>query len=322
MSFAGPLHHLTFSDIAGSILRDPGSGLKGVYIADIAASSEIPWIRFGIDPTIMSRLIVDLGLIAVAWGLWPSKKHFAVLIVSVLSFEVLFHAVYPAALRHQGVVLFLVIAICWIAIRERESLDAGSFGRRVAMALMPIMLIQSIGLPIAARRHLMHPASSSKALGGFIRSTPRLSNAILIGEPDYMMEALPYYVPNRVYMPRQHEFSKVVYFANGGGHQVDLTLNGLLDAADSIGCATKSPVLLSIAYADFPTHPTGLIRGAYNAAHFAWSPEDKVRLRSRGHMLGDFQGATTDENYEVFELPPLDAAACSARPQVSHEGAP
>ncbi|HUQ47291.1 MAG TPA: hypothetical protein VM053_03485 [Gemmatimonadaceae bacterium] len=313
MSYAGQLHNLGIGDIARSVFIDPSRGLKGVYVADIAASAEIPWSRLGLDETIVSRVIVDIGLLAIAWGLWPSRKHFAVFVLSILSFEVLFHGVYPAAIRHMGVVTFLILAICWIAVRDRNE-SGGLFTRRVAMGLLPVMLIQSIGLPIAARRHIMHPASSSKALGGFIRATPRLSNAILIGEPDYLMEALPYYVPNRIYMPRQHEYSRTVYFARGGRHQVDLTLGGVIDIADSIGCATRSPVLFAIAYPEFPRQPAGMIRGAYNAANFAWTADDKKRLSSRATMLGDFQGATTNENYEVFELPALDAAACASRP--------
>jgi hypothetical protein len=322
MSYAAPLHHLSIGDIAHAIFIDPARGLRGVYVADIAASAELPWARVALDPIIVSRVIVNLGLVAIGWGLWPSRKHFAVFVSSILAFEILFHAVYPAALRHMGIVTFLIVAICWIAIRERRAADAATFARRAAMGLLPVMIIQSLALPIAVRRHLTHPASSSKALGGFIRSTPRLSNAVLIGEPDFIMEALPYYVRNRVYMPRQHEYSKVVYFANGGGHQTDLTLDGLLNAADSMGCVTQSPVLLSIGYPNFSSRPSGVIPGAYNAAHFTWTPADKQRLSSRGNMLGDFQGATTDENYEVFELPPLSPAACAARPQVSHEGAP
>jgi hypothetical protein len=322
MSYAASLRHLGIGDIARSVLIDPGVGLRSVYVANIAASSELPWIRIGVDPTIASRVIVDLCLLAIGWGLWPERKHFAVFITSILSFEILFSGIYPGALRHMGVVTFLIVAICWIAMRERKDAD-GLVTRRIAMGLLPVMLIQSIGLPVAVRRHLIHPASSSKALGGFIRATPRLSNAILIGEPDYLMEALTYYVPNRVYMPRQHEYSKTVYFANdSAGHQRDLTLGAVIDAADSLGCATRSPVLISIGYPEFPRQPTGLTRGAYNAAHFTWTAEDKKRLSTRASMLGDFEGATSEENYEVFELAPLDAAACASRPPVSHEGAP
>lgn len=309
MSYAGPLHQLGIADIARAIFTDPSEGLRRVYVADIAASAEIPWVRLGLDPTIVSRVIVDICLLAIGWALWPSRKHFAVFVASILSFEILFHAVYPAAIRHMGVLTFLLVAICWIAIRDRNT--DGAFAKRVAMGLLPMMLIQSIGLPIAARRHLGHPASSSKALGHFIRVTPRLSKAILIGEPDYLMEALPYYVPNNVYMPRQHEYSRTVYFAKGGRHQVDLTLNDVINVADSLGCANQAPVLFAVGYPEFPLQPAGLIRGAYNAAHFTWTAEDKKRLSSRATMLGDFQGATTDENYEVFELPPLDAAGCS-----------
>ena len=73
-----------------------------------------------------------------------------------------------------------------------------------------MMLIQAIALPIIARREVMHPSSSSQALGRLISATPRLSNAILMSEPDFLMEALPYYVPNPVYMPRQPNVAMII----------------------------------------------------------------------------------------------------------------
>ncbi len=321
MSYASSFHQTRTSQVLQSIFIDPGKGLKGVYISSIAASGELPWIRASIDPVIASRVIVDLAIVAIAWGLWRSRKHLAAFVISILCFEIFFQNVYTAAIRHQGVVTFLIVGICWIAIRDKNESERAGFTQRVALGLLPMMLVQAIAFPIVVRRHLTHPSSSSRAFGRLIGSTPGLSNAILISEPDYLMEPMPYYVTNRIYMPRQHEYHYRVYFAAGAHRQHDLTLGELLDAADSLGCVTGSPILISIGYPDFLTKPTGLVHGAFHGADFIWAADEKARLSTRARKLDQFEGATTDENYEVFELTPLDQPACAHLPKVSHQGA-
>ena len=48
---------------------DPGAGLMGTQLANIAAAGEIPCDSPGIDPVLASRLIVDVALVGVAWSL-------------------------------------------------------------------------------------------------------------------------------------------------------------------------------------------------------------------------------------------------------------
>ncbi|MEO7368259.1 MAG: hypothetical protein ABIZ36_09900, partial [Gemmatimonadaceae bacterium] len=163
MAYATSLHQLGITQVLRSIIVDPGKGLKGVYVSDIAASGELPWIRAGIDPTIASRIVVDIAIIAIAWALWRSRKHLAAFAISILSFEMFFQSVYPAAIRHQGIVTFLIVGICWIAIQDKDESARDEFRRRMAFGLLPMLLFQTIALPIVARRHLMHPSSSSLA---------------------------------------------------------------------------------------------------------------------------------------------------------------
>ena len=321
MIYATSFRQLGIDRIFSSIAVDPGKGLKGVYLGDIAASGELPLILFGINPVIMSRIVVDLCLISIGWGLWRSWRHLTAMIIAILCFEVLFGAVYPAALRHQGIVTFLLVGICWIAARESALSDRVSANRRIAFGLLPMIAIQAIAFPVVIRRHLEHPASSSRAFAGIIRSTPRLADATLISEPDYLMEPLPYYVANKIYMPRQHEYHFRVYFDNGAHRQRDLSLDALIDAADSLGCVTGKPVLLAIGYPDFLTKQEGEAQGAFHGTTFSWNAAERARLSTRGRLLGDFEGATTDENYQVFELAPEAPPKCATRPKVSHEGA-
>ena len=313
MSYATSLHQLTLHDILRSILIDPGKGLKGP--ADIAASEELPWSHLGIDALIAGRLIVDFVIVSIAWALAPRRGYLFVFVVSVLSFEVLFRGVYPGSLRHQGMLTLLAIGICWIAIRDTTFEKCASFAERIWLGLLPIVLIQSIALPFIARRHLVYPASSSKALAGLIRSNPNLIDAILISEPDIMMEPLPYYVDNGIYMPRQHRYSKTGYFSTGSGLERYMTLGGLINAADSIGCVTRRTIILSIGYPEFVKRTNYRLKGAYNAVEFSWTADEKARLVKRGHLLAYFNRATSDENYETFELPAPDPASCQRFPR-------
>ena len=326
MSYALLYRQVDSGAVLGALAADPGLALKGVYIAglwhsDIAAAGELPWAIVGVASATASRIIVDLCLLCLGWGLWPSRRHFIAMIVAVLGFEILFSAIYPAAIRHQGILTFLLVAICWIAIESWKQNRSEWFAHRVALGLLPLMAVQAFALPVIARRLVLHPASSSKALAGVIQATPRLSNAILMSEPDYLMEPLPYYVKNPVYMPRQREYNNRVYFDSGMRRQATISLGSLLASADSIGCATQRPVLLSIGTRGFRTNPGGMVPGAYHGSVFTWSAGDKAKLTTSARLLGDFNRATTDENYQVFEITPRPAAECASEPKVSHDGA-
>jgi hypothetical protein len=48
--------------------------------------------------------------------------------------------------------------------------------------------------------------SSSKALGAFLNGAPSFRDAILVPEPDYYIESLPYYAHNPIYLARERRF--------------------------------------------------------------------------------------------------------------------
>jgi hypothetical protein len=172
--------------------------------------------------------------------------------------------------------------------------------RRIAIGLLPIFALQSLALPMLVHRELKYPRSSSRAYGEFIRTHPQYSNAVLMSEPDYHMESMPYYVPNRIFMPRQHEFTNRVHFDSGERRTNILSLGDLMSIADSVACATKSPVLLSIGYPDFQYVPTGAAYPLYRGLSFTWSAPEWVRLGAPRPLVA-FPQSTTDEVYRIYE---------------------
>jgi hypothetical protein len=309
MAYAFSLSQLEPSRLAGALLTDPGWGLRGIRLANIAAAGEIPWGRIGVDPELVVRIIADIVILSILWGLRRNRACLIAAIVATLSFEALFRLVYSGALRHDGMLAFLLISLSWIACSEPEDRVSPQRRRSIALGLLPLLVIQAVGLPFAARRDMLHPASSSKAFATLITATPRYRDAILVGEPDYFMEALPYYVGNRVFMPRVREFHYRVYFDRGQRRRLDLRLGELIDVADSLACASGRPVLLAMGYAQLASDTAGETHPAYRAV-FRWDSAERSRLFATAKLVHSFANSTSDENYNVFEIPPGSPLSC------------
>lgn len=303
MAWAFSLDMLRGERVARSVFMDPGWSLRGVQGSNIAAAGELPWRLLGIDPELASRVIVDICLLALAWSLRRSRAALAGLILTVIGFELLFRNVWSGALRHQGLILFLLFSICWMGVK-RNAADAHLNSRRIAFGLLPLLLFQALALPVMAQRFFRHPESASREFAAFIRSDPRYRDAILASEPDYFMESMPYYVGNRIFMPRQREFNYRVYFDAGRRRKQDLTLGGLIDIADSVACTTRQPVLLAMGHPNVAKQDSGQASLAYKGAVFRWTAVERTRLAERGKPVASFLGAASDELYDVFEIAP------------------
>jgi hypothetical protein len=300
MSWALSISNFDFGRVLTSVLIDPGKGLLGYRGASIAAAADLPWRFIGVDSSLAARIIVDVCLAWLAWSLRSSWRALAALALTILGFEILFRNVYTGGLRHEGIVLFLIFSICWMTVLRSK--DAAGLSRQIAFGMLPLFAIQSAVLPVMVSRYIKYEESNSKPYAEFIRANPQYRDAILMSEPDYMMEAMPYYVKNRVYMPRQGEFHYRVYF--GAKRADSLSLERLVSVADSVACANNVPVLLAIAYPRFQYVPRGVALPQYKGSVFTWDSTSWIGLHRRQpdgrHPVAAFRYATTDEIYRIY----------------------
>jgi hypothetical protein len=300
MAWAGIASRLTLSKIVGTVFTDPGLALRGVHGADIGTVSDLPWHVIGLSGEI-ARYIIDAAFVWMIWHLRKDWRTLAVIIVAILSFEILFRAVYSGALRHEALLLYLLFAIGWFAIvRSRES-GIGN-PRAVTLALAPLFAFQTLGLPVAVVRDFRFRESNSKAYASFIRANPKYSNAILMSEPDYMMEPMPYYLQNRVYMPRQREFNFRVYFDRGARRQRVMSLTQLSAIADSVSCSQKQTVLLAIGSPKFAATKAGVATPEYKGTFFTWTEPEWTAFTTRFPLVKQFPDALREETYAVYEV--------------------
>jgi hypothetical protein len=246
-----------------------------------------------------SSLGVTVALWLLAASLRPRVWLLAALLAAAAGFSLLSDLVYPSQVRHWGLLLLLVVVLLWMQDEDRASEGARgpSALPRLQGAARSLLLVTHVGLAVApVRADLFGAFSSSERLGAYVAETPALRDATLIGEPDYLLEALPYYVPNPIYQPREgHHLLKVNFTS---ARQPVLSLADLMTAATGIGRQTGRPVLIALGHDLQPEGPFVLPAG-YTST-FTYSPASLHDFLLQAERLTRFEGAGTDENYTLY----------------------
>jgi hypothetical protein len=141
--------------------------------------------------------------------------------------------------------------------------------------------------------------SSSKSFGRFIMSHPEYHDAIILGEPDYALESLPYYVSNRIYIPRERRFGNRVMFTPA--NKAQMSLDELLNIAQQVKISNGAKVLIAIGHLDLLNSQRYRISYPYNKT-FTWSTRELTALKSQTTKVAEFKKAVGDENYEIYLL--------------------
>lgn len=281
------LDHTAWLRAAVSALRNPG-----VYF----------WEAFG-----FGRLWVTVLIYAAAvYLLLKDKVLFLMFFPSVVGIAMLFQVVYYGAFRHQGMIYILLLSVYWLDLASPRAKTVENTGR-IASHWMPLVLQGIVGFLLVVQVSMAYhkiaadirgDLSSSKRLGQFLASDPVGKRAILLSEPDYLMESLPYYVPNPIYILRESRFGKVVSFTTR--NRRELTLSELLSAAEALRQEQGRPVLVVIGHALNPGGPYTIEYGY--GKRFVYSREMVEAFTAATRAVASFRIAPEDENYEVFRL--------------------
>lgn len=249
-------------------------------------------------------VIFVLGPVYLALCRRPSLV--AYLLAVVVGLGVIDDLVYPIeALRHQGFVLLGVISAIWLARNRPPEILADdprfrslrSPMRNVGRALLVFLLVLQVDYAIAllrAERAVVR--SSAKDLAKFVDQRPDFADAIFISEPDVFAETLPYYLDQRIYLPREKKFSDTVSFTDENA--ADLSLGGLLETARDLSRNEGVPVLLLLGHSW--TDP-GERRFSFGKV-FRVSSDERDEFERSTRRLVRFEDAAGDENYTLFKL--------------------
>ncbi len=236
-------------------------------------------------------------------GLIRQPQLFGAALAGQIGLGIIFRGVYPGSLRHQGLFLVFMLSLYWIAIQSYRSSHDGirhalfKLGLYVALVMLLVAGVSQASLTVLEDLHAAK--SSSKAFGRLLTESQTYHDAIIVSEPDYLVESLPYYAKNSLYLPREHRFNTTVSFTTASQHH--LSLGELLQAARDIKARSERPVLIVLGRKTVSTSETGTTRSVYKRT-FSWTPDELAEFKRRTEIVADFNDAVGDENYRVYAV--------------------
>lgn len=228
--------------------------------------------------------------------------------VSVIGLTMFMTLVYSSnAMRHQGALYLLIIMIFWLdAVVQGERISLSAWADKIYRsiasykhAFFTFLLIMQVCMAYpAVKDDILHDYSSSKRFAAFLDDNKQFKDAILMGEPDTLVESIPYYSDIDIYLHRQKKFGKRVIFTTT--KNLDLTLDEYLDTAINLKKETGRPVILMMGRDLNPQGPF-IIKG-YFGANFIYSKESLKEFHRKVTKITKFKDALGDENYDVYLL--------------------
>ena len=248
-------------------------------------------------------------LIGATFGLIERKGALLACLASLAGLSVFFSLVYSGDYRHEATWLAFVIAMYWISWKsDGPGHDAHANRPSVALVrklgfaffLVLIGIQATYGMANLAFAAIVRtPESRSRDFADLVSRRPELKDAILIGDPDYMLEPMHYYLPNPTYFIREQRYGDTTHFTRKA--TLDLTLGDILDEARAIRSSTGRPVAILLAWRLGEMDPARVYRESYVWTFSA--PGDQIeRFRDATTLLAQFPKATSNESYDVYLL--------------------
>jgi hypothetical protein len=136
--------------------------------------------------------------------------------------SLLFAFIYGGFYRHQMIWVVFLITLYWIAIERQTAFPTKGradwpFALGVRVVLPVILITQVANSVVNLYRQASRPFSMSKNAADLLHRTAGMEQAIVMAEPDYLVESLPYYLSNPTYLLREARFGKT--FRPLWGHQ-------------------------------------------------------------------------------------------------------
>ena len=259
-----------------------------------------PWV-LGWSGVVVAGL--TMLLIGNLLGLRRSPGAFLASIAMLAVFALFFQLVYPGSYRHQALLLVWLVTMYWLILKGGGGKWPGSTGA-VAPATGSAFFLLLAALQIPNSINLLaldmkgRPFSRSRDLGQLLAER-HLGSAVLIADPDVVLEPIPYYAPNPIYLLRLQKFGHVVRFTRHA--RTDLSLDDLLADARTLQTRLHRPVVIVLRHRLDPAAPPKTVSEIFGNT-FTTSPDQVRRFFAQTDQLARFAPAISDESYDVYLL--------------------
>lgn len=245
----------------------------------------------------LSWVPADATFAAVALILSGSMSLMTAHLVALAGLTVLFSTVYPGYTRHQGLEYLFVVALLWMWMEEGPRTPTRL--RATSVLLTALFALNVMGAARAYRKDFRFAESGAPALATWLKQNPAYKDAILIAEPDFVMETMPYYSANRLYWVRENRFAKWTTFTSA--NKKALTLTELLLAMERLQMREKTPVLLLFSYSSRLDIGSAIMPIPYGR-ELTWDAAQRETFLAHTRRVAAITDVQGDERYVVFAL--------------------
>ncbi len=182
------------------------------------------------------------GLVAIVWLLRASALRMAFLSAFLLAW-LFARLVYPADERHLGVLTMFLLALFWIRIAW-DSPSHPRYRRWILTGLFLSFLCHAVMGIFTSYVTLRYPYSQSKNAGRFLASGD--PKTIVVCEPDFYGDVLPYYAANDIYNIREGRFRPYVTFT--APYNRSIKLADIQEAVERVENETQRRVFVAFPF--------------------------------------------------------------------------
>ncbi len=293
----------TFNDAAVVDLSTHSLAML-VFSAMFNPAGTAPGTLFLSVPSLLGSCV----LFGATLGLLPRPAAFAAALISLLVFSLFSNLASAGGERHALVWFCFCLALYWISWDRITDCFSGkrtlrwdlAFRFGCGMFVIMTCLQFAFGLKMAVLAITEGRVESRSAdLSRLIRSRPELAKAIIVAEPEYLAEALPFYIANPIYLIRERKFGNYIRFTKKG--QLDANLGETLQFSEDLHDKTGSPVVILMQHKLKNMVSGQVYREGYNWTFHATSQQIGDFL-SRTTLLAEFGPANYFETYDVYLL--------------------
>ena len=232
---------------------------------------------------------------------------------NTLSFalSLFFTFVYGGGYRHAALWLSFLICMYWItwqskstsAVRTSEGVQfllgvVQKIGIAAFAALLFLQLVEGVKCVVHSAAGIYE--SQSRDLSALIQKTPELQDAIVIADPDFLIEPLAYYVPNRAYLLHEQRFGNVTWFTRNA--RQTLSLGEVLELARKLHSDLNKPVIILLKQRLDPSHVEPVVHEGYSWKLLMTPDQVQSFLASTHFIQRSSSRVSGDESYDVYLL--------------------
>lgn len=225
-------------------------------------------------------------------------------LAALLGLKIFFYFVYYSYYRHEILYLTFLLSLFWMVAQgaggrwsERPWQVPARFIGTAVFAAILVMQTTRVIAPIHIQ--LMGLPFSRSADAAALLKRPELSGAIVMGDPDTMLEPLRYYVDNPIWFLRQRRFGNVVQLSKNSRHVLSLT--DVLADAQRLHQQTGRPVvfLSHVQLQDKKVEKSAVMFRDGTILR----PDDVRRFWASTRLIARLRPSASDEDYDVYVYP-------------------